>query len=176
MTDTIDGLAVAVATARQHQERAKAVLEQAEAYSGNVSERIAAKHAEKGEIAKRRAAGKGEDDFDAGRLTLIASDLDALNELLAAAERDVKAAQANVEAAGAQVAEAERRLGVERDRVLLEKLADHSEKLAVLLGQTVQEAKELAARHGWREVWRPSHTFQQEMRRLEHSTYIVRAA
>jgi hypothetical protein len=177
MSQIIDSGAALLAESRHNHDRAIADLAKATEHRDAVQARIVALGAKRSEIAARRAAGKGDDLADGAALQIVALDLEGLtNDLLPAAEAEVKAATANVQRAAVQVSTAERRLARTEDEATLAALVPHLGALADKLYATLVEVKALNGRLGQRDCWAPSHALQQELRRLEHSVFIARPA
>lgn len=173
----INPRAALLAEARHNHDRAIADQSKATEHRDAVQARIVALGAKRQEIAARRAAGKGDDLADGAALQIVALDLEGLtNDLLPAAEADVKAATGNVQQAAVQVSTAERELARAEDEATLAALVPHVDKLATLLHAALVEVKALNGRLGRRDSWAPTHALQQELRRLEHSVFIARPA
>jgi chromosome segregation ATPase len=136
-----------VASATGRLETANAALAQAEAEDRKVRDRIAALTAERHAIVQRRAGGQ-HDDGDAGRLALVAADLEGLATIASEAEAAVAAERAKAEADRRLVDQARAQLARAEDEAALAGLVEHAGKLDTLLTVTLQQIATVAARIG----------------------------
>jgi hypothetical protein len=146
---------VASATARF--EAAKGAQEAAQKNAAAVRSRVAALEAERADIVRRRTAGQ-QDEGDAGRLTLIAADLEGLGPLVAEAEAAVAEARRKAETEDHLVANARAQLDRAEAEARLAALVTHAQQLDVLLTATLGQVAEVAARIGapGRPPWAPT--------------------
>ena len=151
VTDTIPpAIATAagfVASATGRLETSSIALAEAVAMERQVRDRIAALTAERQAIVQRRAGGQHDDD-DAGRLALIAADLEGLSLIFGEAEAAVTAERAKAEADRRLVDQARAQLARAEDEAALAGLVEHAGKLDTLLTVTLQQIATVAARIG----------------------------
>lgn len=136
---------VASATARL--DAATTALTEAEGTERRVRDRIAALTAERQAIVQRRAGGQSQES-DAGRLALIAADLEGLAAIASEAEAAATGERVKVEAEERLVAQARAQLARAEDEAALAALTDHARKLDTLLVTTLSEARHIYMRLG----------------------------
>ncbi len=157
--------AIAAATARL--DTATVALAEAEKSATNVRARTTALEAERQAIVQRRANGQHEEG-DAGRLALIAADLEGLMPLRAEAEAAVTVARQKVEAGEGQSAYARQQFARAEAEAQLAALVEHAQKLDAIMLQTIERITTTAAQIGatGRPPFAPSVALVQAVRRL----------
>ena len=155
---------VASATARL--EMATAALSEAEDAARHVRDRIAALTAERQTIVQRRAAGQSQQS-DAGRLALIAADLEGLAAIASETDAAAAAEHAKVEAEQRLVDQARARFARAEDEAALAALTEHARKLDGLLVASLAEARQVYVRLGiGKPPFAPSPALVTELRKV----------
>jgi hypothetical protein len=166
MIDEIKHAARTLADAQARADKAHAAHKLAAGHEAKVRERIAALDAERAEIVSRRPRGD-QRDGDAGRLAILAADIEGLGTI--ACEAAAETARLMEPAAAARNAVAAARVALTR----IEATAVENQEIAhvraleeELLATVARLAQHRAALGGGRPAWWPSADLRNAMQRL----------
>ena len=163
----ITAQARAVAEAEQALQRASPALSSAETYLATIRDRIAELGTQRADIAARRSRGDHEPD-DAGRLALIAVDIEGLEGMVPDADGRIAAARRPVEAATHAVDHARAKLAQAEAAALEAALIEHARHLDMLMVDTLTRLNQAEAQLSHhRPTWGPSANLIAALRRRQ---------